>query len=212
MTTILIKLHDSASRVTFAKPSNFIRSSPCSERDGTKVCSSTSLQSHSSSFQFIGKTVSVCVEDKTTHSAEYFWHKEIDFGIEVFRLCQTCAFGNYRVRSTPSKRELTPIVACVEEDRVRLARSHCVRRHFCARGVLHVKCEPIVHGPTVSNGISVSQSARCCSLNVNIFPAAIDQTLSRNPVVENAQHEPHCSRFFTGVSVPFAVQSTISHS
>ena len=45
------------------------------------------------------------------------------------------------------------MVACVEEDRVRLARSHCVRRHLCVRGVLHVKCEPIVHEPTVSNGI-----------------------------------------------------------
>ena len=65
------------------------------------------------------------------------------------------------------KRESTPMVACGEEDRVRLARSHCVRRHLCARGVLHLKCEPIVHEPTVSHGTSESQSTCCCSLNVN---------------------------------------------
>ena len=102
--------------------------------------------------QFIGNTVSVCVEDKTTNSAECFYIKELDFGIRVVQASNR-AFRNERVRSTWSKRESTSMVACVEEDRVRLARSHCVLRHLCARGVLHVKCEPIVHEPTVSNGI-----------------------------------------------------------
>ena len=45
------------------------------------------------------------------------------------------------------------MVSCVEEDRVRLARSHCVLRHLCAPGVLYAKCEPIVDEPIVSNGI-----------------------------------------------------------
>ena len=39
-----------------------------------------------------------------------------------------CAFDNKREKSVPSKRESNSKVACVEEDVVRLARSHSVLR------------------------------------------------------------------------------------
>ena len=111
--------------------------------------------------QFIGKTVSVCVENKTTNSAECFCHKELDFGIGVIKLHQASnrAFGNERVRSTPSKRESTSVVACVEEDRVRLARSHCVLRHLCA--FFTAKADPLSMSPLLQTESPVSQSA-CC--------------------------------------------------
>ena len=34
--------------------------------------------------------------------------------------------------------------------------------------------------------------------------------LGLQPVVEKAQHEPHCPWFFTGVTAPLATQSTES--
>ena len=80
------------------------------------------------------------------------------------------------------------MIANVEEDRAEDTSVHMA--FFTA------KCEPIVHEPTVSNG----NPRVAIYVLLNIFPAAIDQTLSRHPVVENAQHEPHC----------FTVQSTIS--
>merc|ERR1719284_2346476 len=40
----------------------------------------------------------------------------------------------------------------------------------------------------------------------------MNQAPSREPVVEKAQHEPHCPWFFTGVTAPFVVQSTASES
>ena len=41
----------------------------------------------------------------------------------------------------------------------------------------------------------------------------MNQTPSRELVVENARHEPHCSCFFfTGVTTPFVVPSTTSTS
>ena len=55
-----------------------------------EVCSSTSLLSRGPPSQFIGKTVSVCVEHKTTNSAECFCREELDFSIEVIGLHEAC--------------------------------------------------------------------------------------------------------------------------
>ena len=46
---------------------------------------------------------------------------------------------------------------------------------------------------------TVIQFTSCCSLKVNRFPEAIDQTLSKHVVVD-VQHEPHCSCCFTGAT------------
>merc|ERR1719463_148911 len=55
---------------------------------------------------------------------------------------------------------------------------------------------------------TLSQSTSCCSLRDTSEPVAISQAPSSEPVVENAQHEPHCPWFFTGVTAPLVVQST----
>ena len=48
-----------------------------------------------------------------------------------------------------------------------------------------------------------SQSAICCSLKDDRLLVAIDQASSREPVIENAQYDPHCLWFYTGVIAPF---------
>ena len=80
--TRLRKRRDSVSSVMLATPG------PCTHQrfpssDGMDVCSSTPLLSRSSAFPIHWQTVSVCVENKTTNSAECFCRKELDFGIEV---------------------------------------------------------------------------------------------------------------------------------
>ena len=72
---------DSESSVMFALPSDTIR--------GRFVQSETerrfilpNLSRHTVPFsQFIGNTVSVCIEDETTNSMKRFFREELDFGI-----------------------------------------------------------------------------------------------------------------------------------
>merc|ERR1719223_1966468 len=55
---------------------------------------------------------------------------------------------------------------------------------------------------------SFEQSTSISSLRDVSSPVAI----SKAPVVENDQQEPHCPWFFTGVTAPFETQSTESAS
>ena len=116
----------------------------------------------------------------------------LTFDIRVVKLHQASnrAFSNEKVRSTPSTRESTSTVACVEEDRVRLAGLHCVLRHLCARGVLHGECKPIVHEPTVSTRIYHDTIHELLLAQKYMLPVPIDRAPSRNPDVENVRHEP----------------------
>ena len=52
---------------------------------------------------------------------------------------------------------------------------------------------------------TVSRSTSCCSLKG-------DKLLRGEPVVENAKREPHFPWFFTSVTAPIVVQSTVSTS
>merc|ERR1719309_702197 len=54
------------------------------------------------------------------------------------------------------------------------------------------------------------QSTNCCSLSDMSFPLAMALLPSVEPVVENAQHDPHCPWFFTGVTAFWDLQSTES--
>ena len=51
-------------------------------------------------------------------------------------------------------------------------------------------------------------TASCCSLEGDMLPVTINPSPLRELVVENAQHESHCSRYFTVVTAPFTVQYT----
>merc|ERR1712139_249947 len=57
---------------------------------------------------------------------------------------------------------------------------------------------------------TLSHSTSSSSLKDSSLPLAIAFAPSTEPVVENAQHEPHWPWFFTGVTAPLATQSTES--
>ena len=79
--TRLVELHDFASSVMLALPGDIIRDRLVrSKTEWLFVLPHLSCHVVPPS-QFNGKTVSVCVENKTTDSAEVFFHKELDFGI-----------------------------------------------------------------------------------------------------------------------------------
>ena len=46
----------------------------------------------------------------------------------------------------------------------------------------------------------LEQSTKFCSESETNFPVALKCCPSKDPVVENAQHEPHCPWFLTGVT------------
>ena len=71
--------------------------------------------------------------------------------------------------------------------------------------------EAVVHELAVTSGID-HVTASCCSLEGDMLPVTRNPSPLKELVVENAQHESHCSRFFTVVTAPFAVQSTASTS
>jgi len=52
------------------------------------------------------------------------------------------------------------------------------------------------------------QSTNYYSENDDKFPVLINANPSNDPVVENAQHDPHYYWFLTGVTAPFYLQST----
>ena len=52
------------------------------------------------------------------------------------------------------------------------------------------------------------QSTSYCSEYEVSFPVAMNSAPSTAPVVEKAQHDPHCPWSFTGVTAPLVVQST----
>ena len=54
-----------------------------------------------------------------------------------------------------------------------------------------------------------AQSTRFCSESDTSFLLFLKCWPSRDPVAENAQHDPHCIWFFTGVTYPFSRQSTL---
>jgi hypothetical protein len=54
------------------------------------------------------------------------------------------------------------------------------------------------------------QSTSCCSEYELNFWVAINLAPYNDPVVENAQHDPHWPWFLIGVTAPFEVQSTYS--
>ena len=116
--TRVVELHDSASSVMLALPSDVIRGRLVrNEAEWRFVLPHLSchIVPHS---QFIDKTVSLCIEDKTTNSVECFCGKQLDFGIEVVDRTVTetllrgtrgisnipCAFDNKREKSMSSKR------------------------------------------------------------------------------------------------------------
>ena len=110
------KLHSSTSSVMLATKGNLVRS--CHVQSKTEwmiVLPHFSCHVVPPS-QYIGKTVSVCVENKTTVSAEYFCRKELDFGIEVIGLhsllrwrsgssCPWTRSGQIRSRSHPRRHQ-----------------------------------------------------------------------------------------------------------
>ena len=111
------------------------------------------------------------------------------------------------------EKEPISMVACVKEDRVRLPRLHCVMRLLHTHGLLHSECEPIVHEPTVTNEIPVSQSVCRCSLNATNFQQRSTKH-SRDTLllkVSNTNHT-HCLWFLTCVITPSVAQSTASSS
>ena len=55
-----------------------------------------------------------------------------------------------------------------------------------------------------------AHDTRSCSENDVSGLPAIWNAPSNEPVVEKAQHEPHCAWFFTGVTAPLVTQSTAS--
>ena len=138
----------------------------------------------------MARTVSVCVEDKTTNSAECFCHKELDFGIRVVTPVLSTTRERDQRRGTGSRTQWS--LACKKTGcawRVHTVSSDTpVHMPFFS-----AKANPLSMSPLFQTEFPVSQCTCCCSLDVNRFPAAIDQTLSRHPVAENAQHQPHCS-------------------
>eukprot|EP00438_Fugacium_kawagutii_P017638 Skav235512 [mRNA] locus=scaffold625:622163:623961:- [translate_table: standard] len=52
------------------------------------------------------------------------------------------------------------------------------------------------------------QSTNCCSDKETNVPVAMAHAPSKAPVELNAQQEPHCCWFFTGVTTPSVLQST----
>jgi hypothetical protein len=55
----------------------------------------------------------------------------------------------------------------------------------------------------------VEQSTNCCSEKLNkFFPLNKKLAPSNEPVVEKAQHEPHCPWFLIGVTAPAVTQLT----
>merc|ERR1719454_2216192 len=57
---------------------------------------------------------------------------------------------------------------------------------------------------------TLSHETSSCSEMDSSVPNWLKIAPSIEPVVENAQHEPHCAWFFTGVTAPFFTQSTES--
>ena len=56
----------------------------------------------------------------------------------------------------------------------------------------------------------LEQEMSSSSLREMSLPVLMALTPSTAPVVENAQHEPHCFWFLTGVTAPSATQSIVS--
>jgi hypothetical protein len=56
----------------------------------------------------------------------------------------------------------------------------------------------------------VEQSTNCCSENERRFLFLRKLAPSSDPVVEKAQHDPHCPWFLMGVTAPLVDQSTAS--
>merc|ERR1712227_291679 len=54
------------------------------------------------------------------------------------------------------------------------------------------------------------QSTSCCSEKDLRVPVERNIDPSTDPVVEKAQHDPHCPWFLTGVTAPLVLQSTSS--
>ena len=81
---------DSASSVMFALPSDINRGRFVqSEAEWRFIL--PHLSCHTVPFsRFIGNTVSVCIEDKTTNSMKRFSREELDFGIGVVWLHRAC--------------------------------------------------------------------------------------------------------------------------
>merc|ERR1712227_452595 len=52
------------------------------------------------------------------------------------------------------------------------------------------------------------QSTSCCSEKDLRVPVERNIDPSTDPVVEKAQHDPHCPWFLTGVTAPLVLQST----
>ena len=126
-----------------------------------EVCPSTSFLSRSSALPIHWQSDFRLHRKKTTKSVKCFCRKKLDLGIEVVdpTVMETLLRGTRGIsnipwsaaqtvlsttgeKSMPSKKESTSMVACVEEDRVRWTRSHCVLRHLTferTRG--QIKCK-----------------------------------------------------------------------
>ena len=144
--TRLVYLHDSASSAMLALPND--------------VTSDRLVSCHEiPPCQFIGETVSVCVENKTTNSAECFDHKELDFGIKDVGLHQPSK-PCFRQRES----EIKPVKKGVN------LKSHFRRRSQGALGAFTpcletptANANPLFMSPLFQTESPVSQSACSCS-------------------------------------------------
>ena len=141
-----VEFHHSASRVMLKSQHQFRQKPPCREQDGTEVCSSTSLQSHSSTFptrcqngfcvrrrhghQFREALTHLLHDGNSCRTADKSNIMNIALAIPLsqrhfstrlvefhhIQLLKLCF--RQQEKSIPSKRESISMVACVEEDRV----------------------------------------------------------------------------------------------
>jgi hypothetical protein len=56
----------------------------------------------------------------------------------------------------------------------------------------------------------LSQSTNCCSDNERSVPVLMKCSPSIAAVAEKAQHDPHCAWFFTALTAPLVLQSTVA--
>ena len=156
-------------------PGNFIRSSPCTERDGTKVCSSTSLRSHSSPLPLHWQNGFCARRNKTANSVKRFCRNELDFGIGVAGL---------HPGLKPCFRQRESGINAVEKG-VNLKSRLCKRRQGALGASTLCPEPPLCTWYVVENGIT-SQTATGSSLTSLLPSTSSPQHLQ---VVDQRTHE-----------------------
>ena len=103
---------------------------------------------------------------------------------------------------------VTPLLALYQHDesQAQYGQSDSVSSFLDSRQLKALSIRPPLH-PWFP--YDPEQSTSCCSENeVSEFPASL-QAPSTEPVVEKAQHDPHCPWFLTPVTAPYYLQSTL---